>query len=276
MAAEITGQGGYAHSYAIYRERRPILADIMLRPELEFDSQYGEIVWYDNGNSAETENETRAASRHLWAKASLLKDSTGQTAGVLETIRDISRLKQAEKQVNDNERRIRRLTQNVSDIICELDIKGRYMFVSDSCRKILGYEPEDLLGAVFLASVHQEDRSQVVFCYECLLNGFEYPALIIRHRHHTRGFIWLEAVASPIIEANGTVAGIVASLRDYSDRIEAEKRRRLTDTVYSNMNEGVYITDENGRILDINAAGCKIIGYEYNEVIGTTHDGLCG
>ena len=43
----------------------------------------------------------------------------------------------------------------------------------------------------------------------------------------------------------------------------------MTDTVYSNMNEGVYITDENGRILDINAAGCKIIGYEYNEVIGT-------
>ena len=74
MAAEITGQGGYAHSYAIYKERRPILADIMLRPELESDSQYGKIVWYDNGNSAETENETRDPSRHLWAKASLLKD----------------------------------------------------------------------------------------------------------------------------------------------------------------------------------------------------------
>lgn len=268
-AGEIAGQGNYAHGKALYGKRRPILADIMLHPELEFSAAYGKIIWHEQGRSAETENESGHTGRYLWAKASLLKDAHGKTFGVLETIRDISSLKRAERQLMDSERRILRLTRNMSDLVCELDIFGRYMFASDSCGRILGYEPRELLGTIFLTHVHPQDRSQVMFCYECVINGFEHPALVIRLQHKSRGYIWLEAVASPIVEADGQISGIVASLRDYSDRFEADKRRRLADTVYSNMNEGVYITDGKGDILDINQAGCRLIGYEYEEIIGS-------
>ncbi len=266
---DIIGQGGYAHGHAIYHQNKPILADLLLNPEMEKTCQYEDIHWHEGRSSAETENTVPHSGKHLWAKASLLKDNEGKSVGVLETIRDITESKNTERIIIENEKRIRRLTENMSDVVCELDINGAYVFTSDSCRRMLGFEPDDLRGVVFLTRIHREDRNIVYYAYQCLMSGWEVPAMIFRHIHKQGHYIWLEAVAAPIIEDDYTITGMVCSLRDYSYRIETEKGLQLAAGIYANTVEGIIVTDETGKILDINPAGCSIIEGAAHTMIGS-------
>ncbi len=58
------------------------------------------------------------------------------------------------------ERRYEDLVQALPDIIYELDTEGRFTFVNDAVR-LLGYDPEELLGTHFSALLHDMDAQAV-------------------------------------------------------------------------------------------------------------------
>jgi len=64
-----------------------------------------------------------------------------------------------------SEERYRYLVQNSPDIIYTLDEKGNFTFVSNAVKRLLGYEPDQLIGKHFSTIIHDEDldRAQWVF-----------------------------------------------------------------------------------------------------------------
>ena len=46
------------------------------------------------------------------------------------------------------------------DIVCVISIDGRFTNVSQACKKIWGYDPEELIGKEFINYVAKEDRSE--------------------------------------------------------------------------------------------------------------------
>lgn len=61
-----------------------------------------------------------------------------------------------------------------------------------------------------------------------------------------------------------------ARVRTQLRRRAAEQRLRLADEVLRNTGEGIVITDAQRRILDVNPAYCRMMGYEREEVLGKT------
>jgi PAS domain S-box-containing protein len=60
-----------------------------------------------------------------------------------------------------SERKYRLITENSSDYISLITLKGIYTYVSPSVRQ-LGYEPEELLGKSGLDMVHPDDRKRLI------------------------------------------------------------------------------------------------------------------
>ena len=55
------------------------------------------------------------------------------------------RLRSLDPSHGDDER-FHLLAEKTSDLICLHEPDGRYLYISPSCRRLLGYEPEALLG----------------------------------------------------------------------------------------------------------------------------------
>lgn len=65
-------------------------------------------------------------------------------------------------------------------------------------------------------------------------------------------------------------AVLKARLRNHLRRRQMEQRLLLADQVLHNTLEGIVITDVQSRIVDVNPAYCRMMGYSRDEVIGQT------
>lgn len=269
-AQEIMGKGGFECGKAIYGIPKPVLADILLNPHTQEENDYPYIEWSAERASAQSDNFVPHLQSHLWAKASLLHDRAGNIIGVAETIRDITELKNARREISHNQRRIERLNKNMRDIVCEVDTQGRYVYISPSCRRILGYHPEELIGQSVFNKIHGSDKDKVSQSYAILMGNQPVPPLEFRHQHRNGQYIWLEGVASLLKENDEYMNGMVVTMRDISERIESEKRHYLASAVYSNITEGIIVTDKDRYILDINPACRSILGYSAGDIAGTS------
>lgn len=82
---------------------------------------------------------------------------------VVESVADLTELKQAQEALAENEARFRRLLDNAPDIVYRVTLKPetRYEYISPAAESITGYTPEELMSDLTLAGtrVYPEDRT---------------------------------------------------------------------------------------------------------------------
>lgn len=96
-AANMVGRGDYEYALPFYGKRRPILIDMIVDDSLRFTREY-EYVRRE-GNVLYTETKTgqlRGRQRILWGRAAPLFSTRGDIVGAIESVRDITDIKQFE------------------------------------------------------------------------------------------------------------------------------------------------------------------------------------
>ncbi|MFX4262543.1 PAS domain S-box protein [Pelotomaculum propionicicum] len=90
---EMLGRDDY--SVLFYGVSRPMLIDLVLKPDQSVEKEYDRIIRKENSlvGEAYTPYYLRGKGAHLWGAASPVYDSSGIMAGAIETIRDISEWK---------------------------------------------------------------------------------------------------------------------------------------------------------------------------------------
>jgi signal transduction histidine kinase len=98
---DILGKGDYAYSLPFYGEPRPILIDLIDKPNETIDSKYRQLVRTEKAINAESYATSlfNGKGAYLWSTASLLYDGEGQLVGSIESIRDITERKLAEEAI---------------------------------------------------------------------------------------------------------------------------------------------------------------------------------
>jgi PAS domain S-box-containing protein len=74
------------------------------------------------------------------------------------------------------------------DILCTIDKKGYFLSVSAACKKIWGYEPQELEGKLFLDFVAPQDLEKTADIDQEIKNGKEV-AYFENHYVHKKGFL---------------------------------------------------------------------------------------
>ncbi|MDV7340093.1 EAL domain-containing protein [Terasakiella sp. A23] len=71
-----------------------------------------------------------------------------------------------------------------------------------------------------------------------------------------------------LVDRFNTKSGTMWVVQDLTRFIEEEKERRLTQTVFDNVVEGVMVTDASGKVILVNKAFVSITGYQEADVLG--------
>jgi PAS domain S-box-containing protein len=148
----------------------------------------------------------------------------GEVVGAVVTFRDITRRKRAEEALRKSEARFRLLAEKMSDLVCLHEPDGRYVYISPSCRRLLGYEPEELLGKDPYNLFHPEDLQRIrTEAHDKALEGQASVSIIYRIRKKSGEYTWFETVTEPILDEDGEVVRLQTSSRDVSERKRVER-----------------------------------------------------
>jgi PAS domain S-box-containing protein len=111
-AGEMIGKGDHEYSLWLYGKRRPILIDLVLYPDQDAGRlNYTGIRWDHNTVIAQTDLALPDGRKPVFSLvASPLFDAEGKITGAIESMRDITRLKEAEAE-------LARINQNLEKIV---------------------------------------------------------------------------------------------------------------------------------------------------------------
>jgi PAS domain S-box-containing protein len=141
----------------------------------------------------------------------------------------------AREELSVSERRFRALIEKSWDGLALVDAEGRFLYVSPSSERILGYKPEELIGhnsGEFLLG----DLAQRKLAFEEIVRQRGKSATAeLRYRHRNGRAIWLEAVRTNLLD-DPLVRAVVVNFRDVTERRrwEDEQRRARAEAEAAN------------------------------------------
>lgn len=132
-----------------------------------------------------------------------------------------------ELQLRESELRFHLLAENATDIISRHSPDGRYVYVSPSCKTLLGYTPEELLNASSYKLIHYDDVNKVKKIFNRRKeNSSHHHTLSYRVRRKEGDYRWFESNIRHIYdEKTHVIREIQAASRDITDRILDKKAR---------------------------------------------------
>jgi len=131
--------------------------------------------------------------------------------------------KQIEGFITWDDEKFKQLIKNSFDMIVLLDSNGIQHYVSESCERILGYKPEELVNiSVIEKMIHPEDQEVTIAGLYDIIENSKNGGTQYRHRHKNGSWVYLEAFGTNQIN-NPLIKYVVLNVRDITDRKIAEK-----------------------------------------------------
>jgi PAS domain S-box-containing protein len=147
-------------------------------------------------------------------------DSAGQPIAFSGVSHDITEAAAAMSALHDGLSELQEIFAEMSDFIVRMDVKGKAHYVSPSVKRVLGYEPKDIMTANV---THPDDASSLMEAIRSLRQVGQ--SIIVTHRnlHRDGHWVWIESTARALlIGADGQAAEIIIVSRDITERKCAE------------------------------------------------------
>jgi PAS domain S-box-containing protein len=157
--------------------------------------------------------------------SAVIRDDAGHVRRRQGTLVDISERRRIETHLQREQEFARRLVESFPDLVIALDCEGHYTFVSPRSRQLLGFSPEELIGRLFSEHIEPHGRREVQEFLRTIISGEcsngSTELLVCRGDGETRLF---RATASPLRDASGRIAGVIAAARDITDPKRMEQQ----------------------------------------------------
>jgi len=218
--------------------------------------------------------DAEAATGWLELTAFPLRNEEGELQGAIEYVKDISESKRAAQALHESEARYRAVFEAAGDAIFVatgevfLDCNRRALEMFACSREhILGHSPLKFSppvqpdGSVSAEKAGERIRAaldgdpQLFQWQHCRLDGTPFDAEVSLNR----------------VELS-TGAHILAVVRDISERKRAEEALQQSEQrlriLFERAADAIYVSDSEGRLLQVNAQACRATGYREEELRG--------
>ncbi|HEY9636194.1 MAG TPA: PAS domain S-box protein [Coleofasciculaceae cyanobacterium] len=200
-------------------------------------------------------------------------------------VRDITKRKQVQESLRDNEAKFRAFLESASEAIIVTDANGAIVIFNAKAKELFGYDPTEVLGhtveflmpqrfhqrhvehrATYREEPTKRSMSKTKNLFARRKNGTEFP---------------IEAGLSPIQTKDGTF--VMTFLSDITERKQAEEeikrlneslKRRVVEveTRYQQIvelaEEGIWVIDSEAQTTYVNQAMARMLGYTEEEMLG--------
>ncbi len=194
---------------------------------------------------------------------------------VFVSVIDISEQKIAEEQIRKSEERFRAIADYTYDWENWVTPDGKLIWTNPGAERITGYSREEYLSLPdrFRCIVFEQDLKKVRCSFEKgLKERIHCDDLEFRIRRKNGDIRWVSVCYQPIYGISGDYLGIRSSIRDISDRKQAEEELRKTRNYLSNILDSspsaIIGIDEQGRVTAFNIAAEKLAGVPLQDARG--------
>jgi two-component system cell cycle sensor histidine kinase/response regulator CckA len=200
-----------------------------------------------------------------------LRVSQTRLAAVLES-RDE---KTTEEASPTGEGRFRTLVENSANALILFDPEGKILYCNRASERILGHEPERLVGRQSFDCIHENDHAMVqAALQQCIANPGGSITVRARVLHRDGSSRLLEGAFNNLLD-DPDVQAVVNNYRDVTEAAAAEAGWRESEERFAKAFRSGPLaisisTQAEGRYLDVNEAFLQMLGYERGEVIGSS------
>jgi len=211
----------------------------------------------------------------------------GHAPGIIVSVRVITERKKAEQELKSAHAELQRsrdFFQNVFDMagdgIHVTDELGNIVYANRAMCDLVGYELSDLLGMpaidltpALTGSDIDEDMLQEMYTRDYS----SYFEVLYQRKDGT--ILTVEAKITNVLYGEEESPGLIISVRDTTERKRSEedlknvhdamqRSRDFFENIFNMSGDGIYVTDELGNIIFANKSFCKMLKFDFNELIG--------
>ena len=183
------------------------------------------------------DDSTTPPRNYLTTKARYIRRD-GLVGGVITTSRDITERVRALDSVRHNEERFRKLVENAWDASVVVDHGGCILYATQSIQRILGLQPEDLIGRQGLDFIHVDDRNRTRKELAILAARPHEPRCIQHRIVLPEGVRWLEMVLTNLLN-DPDIQGVVINVRDVTTQHRIVQELQQRDALLQKLSEQV-------------------------------------
>ncbi len=278
-AAEMLGKGNYEYALPLYHERRPILIDIVLKPNPDAEKRYPAIQRQGDRLTAELHLPHMNGGRGMliWFVASPLYDTEGRVVGAIESIRDVTARKRSEEVLRDAETKFASVFEsNPIPLTLVTADDGLFANVNAAFLKNTGYDRAEVIGRtpwdLGLFIIQEEyERLAAEIRLKGFVNGME-----VRCRPKAGGIQYCSFSSCIVIIAGrphilSTIENITARRLAEDALRESEEKYRV---LFSSITDAVFVHQLNGEkthagpFVEVNDQACRMLGFTRGELLG--------
>lgn len=188
----------------------------------------------------------------------------------------LDRFEQDEADLMQSEKLKQVILDGANAAIIYTDTEGYILFISAGAERMLGYQPQELVGqGAYLLHDPEEVRQRA---------GTANPEKIRQFIQRSRSehayedeWTYLRKDGTPVsvglsvtelTDTNGDTTGFLALARDIGTEKKIARSLQLAERVFQSTAEAIVVSDAEYRIVDINPAYSELIGYGREEALG--------
>ncbi|HUL42805.1 MAG TPA: GAF domain-containing protein, partial [Bacteroidota bacterium] len=204
----------------------------------------------------------------------IVKDERGEPVSIFGTITDITDQKllvdrlQAENAIQVG------IVEGMEDGIAAFDRRMMCIAWNPSLSRMTGTSGSSALGKSAAELLPKFEEASLGKLFSDVLEGAVVTTPDIPYRHHeTQKTGYFLGRFSPMRGPDGSIVGIVAIIIDVSAQKHLQEEMRESDQILTNvidtMGDMLVITDLRGRVLQVNRAFLRVLGYSRAEALDT-------
>ncbi len=207
------------------------------------------------------------STRHIEAHFSSMGDTN------LVTLIDLTERKRQEAMLREREERLRVAAEVGRMYAWEWDPATDSVLRSAECAEILGIgdDIEEGKAKDYFRFIHPEDRAELWSLVNALT--LEHPVYRTQYRMFRQdgALLWLEESGRATFDRDGKMVRLVGMTADITERMRAESSLKQSEDRYRDLVENsqdlMCTHDLKGRLLSVNPAVARALGYEIGELL---------
>ena len=145
--------------------------------------------------------------------------------------KEAEKLGRIKKKLQESEARFRDIADNAMEWIWQVDPTGKYTYSSPVVKKILGYEPEEVLGKYFFDFFHPDEKKKLM---KATTKAFEHKKSFRKFINQNlckdgKTLVVLSTSGVPLFDAEGNFIGYRGADMDITDQYIAEKKLQVSE-----------------------------------------------
>ncbi len=186
--------------------------------------------------------------------------------------RDITKIKEAEDARKESEELYRTVVEGMAEGLLITDINDKILYANSSMSEISGFKINEMVGKKGYEIFFEPKERDIILEKNRLRLSNKADTYEIQMKKKNGNKFWVRISGTSYKNSKGEIIGTLGVVNDITQFRLAQKMLKESEEKYRSVveqvNEIIYLTDANGKLIFINRYWTQLTGYKINECIG--------